>query len=120
MTGRDGQGNYWLGNAQVYRNCTVFVETDGRWVYAKTGERLDSPAQIMQVLSRDCMTRGASVATDPVAKEQSLQDIRGFWAGPCSNLSSRRRKLKLPRKVKNPKNPWWIPWPSSAVNPFPP
>jgi len=51
---------------------------DGKAVYSKTGEVLDSPRKAFDVMSKDCITRGASIATNAVAKARSLEEIREF------------------------------------------
>lgn len=76
--GRDGQNHYWIGNAQNYSKCRVYIEDDGKAVYSKTGEVLDSPRKAFDVMSKDCITRGASIATNAVAKARSLEEIREF------------------------------------------
>lgn len=77
--GRDGEGHYWIANAQNFSKCVVYIETDGKMTYAKTGETLETPAKAMNVLLKDCVTRGASVGTDPAAKSKSLDDMRAFF-----------------------------------------
>jgi dienelactone hydrolase len=77
---KDGQRHYWLRSAQNYSKCLAYVEDDGKVVYAKTGEALDSPRKYYEVMAKDCMTRGASIATNDAAKAQSLEDIRDFLA----------------------------------------
>jgi len=78
--GRDGLSHYWLGNAQNYAKCRAYIEDDGKVVYSKTGEILDSPRKFFDVMSKDCITRGASIGTNPVAKARALEDIRDFLA----------------------------------------
>ena len=77
---KDGQQHYWLRTAQNFSKCRAYIEDDGRVVYPKTGELIDSPRRYYEIMSKDCMTLGASVATDPAAKAQSLEDIRAFLA----------------------------------------
>lgn len=76
--GRDGLNHYWIGNAQNYSKCRVYIEDDGKAVYPKTGEVLESPRKAVDVMSKDCITRGASIGTNPVAKSRSLEEIRDF------------------------------------------
>ena len=76
--GKDGQTHFWIRSAQNYSKCVAYIENDGKGVYSKTGEVLDSPRRYFEVMAKDCMTRGASIATDPAAKAKSLEDIRDF------------------------------------------
>ena len=76
--GRDGLNHYWIGNAQNYSKCRAYIEDDGKVVYSRTGEVLDSPRKFFEVMSKDCITRGASIGTNPVAKARSLEEIREF------------------------------------------
>jgi dienelactone hydrolase len=76
--GRDGQTHFAVGFAQNFSKCLAYVEEDGKLVYAKSGAVLDSPKALYDVMSKDCMTRGASIGTDSTAKAKSLEDIRDF------------------------------------------
>jgi dienelactone hydrolase len=76
--GRDVLTHYWIGNAQNYSKCRAYIEDDGKVVYSKTGEVLDSPRKIFEVMSKDCVTRGASIGTNSVAKAKALEEIRDF------------------------------------------
>jgi len=78
--GRDDLNHYWIGNAQNYSRCRAYIEEDGKVVYSKTGEILDSPRKFFDVMSKDCITRGASIGTNSVAKARSLEEIREFLA----------------------------------------
>jgi len=66
--------------AQNVSSCLVHIEDDGRFTLAPTGVPLENARQYLDVLSRNCMTRGASIGTDPVAKRKSLGDILSFVA----------------------------------------
>ena len=77
---KDGQRHYWVRNAQNFSKCLAYIEDDGKVVYARTGELLDTPRKYFEVMGKDCMTRGASIATDAAAKAKSLEDIREFLA----------------------------------------
>lgn len=76
--GKDGQQHVEVRNAQNFSKCLAYIEEDGKIVYAKTGEVLDTPKKFFEVQVKDCMTKGASVATDAAAKKKSLEDIQAF------------------------------------------
>jgi dienelactone hydrolase len=67
-----------LPKAQNYRDCVVYNEDDGRTVYGRTGELLDTPQKALEVLRRDCIRLGATVAANARAKQQALEDVKGF------------------------------------------
>jgi dienelactone hydrolase len=78
--GRDGLRHYYIGDAQNFRNCVVYVEDDGRAVM-KTGEAVDvdGPNAWMTVFRKTgCLGRGATVGTSWAAKKKSLEDIKSF------------------------------------------
>jgi dienelactone hydrolase len=74
----DGLPHFSVSFAQNFSKCLAYVEEDGKFAYPKTGEVLDSPKALYDVMSKDCMTRGASIGTNAAAKAKALEDIRGF------------------------------------------
>jgi len=78
--GRDGLRHYYIGDAQNFRNCVVYVEDDGHAVM-KTGEAVDvyGANNWMAVFRKTgCLGRGATVGTWWAAKKKSLEDIEAF------------------------------------------
>jgi dienelactone hydrolase len=89
--GNDAQiREYRLANAQNFSNCLVNIEDDGRFVYARTGEVLHTREKYFAVLEKECITRGATVATNPSAKRQSLDDILDFLKRTVLDSQSRQ------------------------------
>jgi dienelactone hydrolase len=68
---------FFLGRAENYRDCVLFIEDDGRFVDAKSGETL-APQAVIPTWRRSCMTRGATVAANRKAKMAALQDVKDF------------------------------------------
>jgi dienelactone hydrolase len=71
------QREFFLAGAQNFRDCVLYIEDDGRTVSAR-GERIESSKQAFDVLRRECMTSGATVAANHGAKMQALQDVKAF------------------------------------------
>jgi dienelactone hydrolase len=72
---------YYFAHAQNLSECLLYIEDDGGTTYAKTGERLETPARAAEVMKRDCMKTGATIATDARAKRQALEDVKAFLKG---------------------------------------
>ena len=72
---------YFFPQAQNLSGCLLYIEDDGGTTYAKTGERLASLAHAAEVMKRDCMKTGATIATDARAKRQALEDVKAFLKG---------------------------------------
>lgn len=72
------EGVYFFAHAQNLSDCVLYIEDDGSTTYAKTGEPLETPRKAQEVMRRDCMKTGATIAADARAKKQALQDIKAF------------------------------------------
>ena len=70
-------GYLFLGRAENYRECVLYIEDDGRFVDAASGETL-APQAVIPAWRRSCMTRGATVAANRRAKMQALEDVKTF------------------------------------------
>jgi len=70
----------WLGNAQNYRDCVIYLEDDGRAVEARSGDTLDfsNPRRVAEQLGRTCMKRGATIGASDRAKLQATEDVKAF------------------------------------------
>jgi dienelactone hydrolase len=70
----------WLGNAQNYRDCVIYLEDDGRAIEAKSGETLDfaNPRRVVEQLGRTCLKWGATVGANGRAKLQATEDVKAF------------------------------------------
>jgi dienelactone hydrolase len=71
-------GEIRLARAQNLRDCVLMNEDDGSTVYARTGTVLSTPKQVMDILQRQCMKRGATVAANARVKSQALEDVKAF------------------------------------------
>ena len=67
----------FLARAQNFRDCVLYIEDDGSTVTAG-GQRIESPKHAFQIMQRECMKHGATVATNHAAKMQALQDVKAF------------------------------------------
>lgn len=76
--GPDGRTHFRAEKAQNFSKCLVYIQDDGSMTDAATGEVIDSPRKYVDVMSKHCMTIGASAGTNPAVKEKSLADIRVF------------------------------------------
>lgn len=71
----------FIPNAQNLSGCLLYIEDDGGTTYARSGERLESPAAAAEVMKRDCMKMGATIAADARVKRQALDDVKAFLKG---------------------------------------
>ena len=76
--GFDAEGRFFSARAPSYRDCVLYIEDDGSTTYAKTGEPLDSPEKARDLMARECMRSGATVAGDALVKRQALADVKAF------------------------------------------
>jgi dienelactone hydrolase len=72
---------FFFPQAQNLSDCLLYIEDDGRTTYARTGETLESAAQAAEVMKRDCMKSGATIASDARVKRQALEDVKAFLKG---------------------------------------
>jgi dienelactone hydrolase len=68
----------FIPHAQNLSECLLYIEDDGATTYAKTGERLDSSLAAFEMMRRDCIRTGATIAADARVKRQALQDVKAF------------------------------------------
>ena len=71
------RGEYFA-QAQSFRDCVLYIEDDGSTAYGRTGEPLESAQKAFDVMRRDCMRTGATVAANTRVKSQALEDVRAF------------------------------------------
>ncbi len=71
-------GGHRLANAQNFLDCVMMIEDDGRTVLTKTGAVLDTPQRALEALKRECMRTGATVASNPEARQRALADVTTF------------------------------------------
>jgi dienelactone hydrolase len=71
--------HFYLSTAQNFRECTFYLEDDGR-VVTQAGTQVDlaNPTAAMEIARRECMRQGATVGASASAKEQALSDIKAF------------------------------------------
>lgn len=69
---------FFFPHAQNLSGCLLYIEDDGGTTYAKTGERLDSAVKASEVMRRDCMKTGATIAANARVKGQALEDVKAF------------------------------------------
>jgi dienelactone hydrolase len=69
---------YFFAHAQNLSDCVLYIEDDGSTTYARTGEPLETPRKAQEVMRRDCMKTGATIAADARAKAQALADVKAF------------------------------------------
>jgi dienelactone hydrolase len=69
---------FYFPQAQNLSECLLYIEDDGSTTYARTGERLDSPLKAAEVMRRDCLKAGATIAADARVKRQALEDVTAF------------------------------------------
>jgi dienelactone hydrolase len=69
---------YFFAHARNPSDCVLYIEDDGSTTYAKTGEPLETPRKAQEVMRRDCMKTGATIAADARVKTQALQDVKAF------------------------------------------
>lgn len=76
----DSRRSVWLRNAQNYRDCVVLLEDNGGATLANTGESIDisNLRKAIDVLSRTCMRRGATVGFYPDIRQRALEDVKAF------------------------------------------
>jgi dienelactone hydrolase len=67
----------YLPRADNYRDCLVYLDSDGRFDYRGTTYAADDAALIAD-LRRTCMKRGASVWTHPRQKAAATRDVIEF------------------------------------------
>ena len=72
---------FFFPQAQNLSGCLLYIEDDGSTTYGKTGENLDSPLKAAEVMRRDCMKTGATIAADAGAKRRALEDVKAFLKG---------------------------------------
>jgi len=76
--GFDADGQSFSAAAPSYRDCVLYIEDDGSTTYAKTGEPLESPEKAFDLMKRDCIRTGATVAGNARARQEALNDIKAF------------------------------------------
>jgi len=69
---------YFFAHVPNLSDCVLYIEDDGSTTYAKTGEPLETPRKAQEVMRRDCMKTGATIAADARVKAQALQDVKTF------------------------------------------
>ena len=69
---------FFFPQAQNLSECLLYIEDDGGTTYAKTGERLDSPLKASEVMRRDCLKTGATIAANARVKRRALDDVKAF------------------------------------------
>jgi dienelactone hydrolase len=69
---------FFFAHAQNLSDCVLYIEDDGSTTYAKTGEPLETPRKAQEVMRRDCMKTGATIAANARVKTQALQDVKAF------------------------------------------
>jgi dienelactone hydrolase len=69
---------YFFAHVQNLSDCVLYIEDDGSTTYAKTGEPLETPRKAQDVMRRDCMKTGATIAADARVKKQALEDVKTF------------------------------------------
>jgi dienelactone hydrolase len=69
---------YFFAHVQNLSDCVLYIEDDGSTTYAKTGEPLETPRKAQEVMQRDCMKTGATIAADARVKKQALEDVKAF------------------------------------------
>jgi dienelactone hydrolase len=72
---------FYFPQAQNLSECLLYIEDDGSTTYARTGEPLDTPRKASEVMRRDCMKTGATIAADARVKRQALEDVKAFLKG---------------------------------------
>lgn len=72
------QRESFIAQAQNLSDCVLYIEDDGSTTYGRTGEPLDSAQKAFDVMRRDCMRTGATVAANARAKLQALEDVKAF------------------------------------------
>lgn len=72
---------FFFPQAQNLSDCLLYIEDDGSTTYARTGEPLDTPGKASEVMRRDCMKTGATIAADARVKRQALEDVKAFLKG---------------------------------------
>ena len=72
---------FFFPQAQNMSDCLLYIEDDGATTYAKTGQRLETPAMAQEVMKRDCIKTGATIAADARVKRQALEDVKAFLKG---------------------------------------
>jgi len=76
--GFDAEGESFSATAPSYRDCVLYIENDGSTTYAKTGEPLGTPEQAFELMKRDCMRAGATVAGNARVRQEALADVKAF------------------------------------------
>ena len=72
---------FFFPQARNLSACLLYIEDDGSTTYARTGENLDSPLKAAEVMRRDCMKSGATIAANARGKRQALEDVKAFLKG---------------------------------------
>jgi dienelactone hydrolase len=72
---------FFYPQAQNLSDCLLYIEDDGSTTYAKTGEQLENPAKAAEVMRRDCMKSGATIAASARIKARALEDVKAFLKG---------------------------------------
>lgn len=72
---------FFYPQAQNLSDCLLYIEDDGATTYAKTGERLENAAKAAEVMRRDCMKSGATIAASARTKARALEDVKAFLKG---------------------------------------
>jgi dienelactone hydrolase len=71
---------FFFADAQNLSECVLYIEDDGSMTYARTGEPLQTPRRAREVMRRDCMKTGATIAANARVKAQALEDVKTFVA----------------------------------------
>ena len=72
---------FFYPQALNFSDCLLYIEDDAGTTYARSGERLESPAKAFELMKRDCMKMGATIAADARVKRQALDDVKAFLKG---------------------------------------
>jgi dienelactone hydrolase len=72
---------FFYPQALNFSDCLLYIEDDAGTTYVRSGERLESPAKAIEVMKRDCMKMGATIAADARVKRQALDDVKAFLKG---------------------------------------
>lgn len=76
--GFDAEGASFSAEAPSFRDCVLYIEDDGSTTYARTGEPLESPEKAFDLMKRDCMRTGATLAGNARARQEALNDVKAF------------------------------------------
>lgn len=79
---------FYFAQAQNLSDCVLYIEDDGSTTYARTGEPLETLREAQEVMRRDCMKTGATIAANARVKAQALQDVKAFMKRTLLNARS--------------------------------